>query len=112
MGCLGMIVFSTVTFAEPHSTTGIIQSISINDHRNYKGLDSTEKPYVVTIQLDSATNKVFGLVPDKDGELVGNQYAMFHLLQEAFINKWKVTIRWDGVLTSHSPILAVTIPKQ
>lgn len=107
-----MIVFSTVTFAEPHTTTGTIQSISINDHRNLKGMDSTEKPYIVTIQLDSATNKVFGLLPSNDGELVGTQYAIFHLLQDAFFNKWKVTIRWDGVLSSHAPILAVTIPKQ
>ena len=112
MGCLGMIVFSTVTFAEPHTTSGTIQSISINDYRNQKGLDNTEKRYVVTIQLDSATNKVFGLVPNLDGELVGTQYAMFHLLQEAFLNKLKVTIRWESMVASHAAILTVTIPKQ
>ena len=112
IGCLGMIVFSTVIFADVHSTTGTIQSISINDLRNLKGLDNGEQFYIVTIRLDSGPEKILGLTPDKDGELSGAQKAMFRLLQEAFRNKWKVVIRWESSVKLHAPILSVTIPNQ
>jgi hypothetical protein len=109
---MGMIAFSTVTFADVHSTTGAIKSISINDLRNLKGLDNAEQRYVVTLRLDSGPEKFFGLVPGKDGELSGAQQAMLGLLQEALRNRWKVTIRWESSVTAHASILSVTIPDQ
>jgi hypothetical protein len=55
---------------------------------------------------------VLGLPPTKEGELTVIQQAMLRLLQDAFLNKWKVTIRWESPLKTSAPILSVTIPKQ
>lgn len=112
LGCLGLIVFSTITSAEVHSTTGSIQSISVHDLRNLKGLSSVEQRYVVNLRLNSAPERLFGLVAGKDDELPGVQQAMLGLLQEALRNRWKVVIRWESSVTSHAAILSVTIPDQ
>jgi hypothetical protein len=110
--CLGLMLLSSVAMAETHTTNGKITSISVNDLSNRKGLDSDEKLYAIAVRLDSDPKRLLGLVPSTKGALSDTQKTMSILLQEAFLNDWQVTIRWESSVKSHAPVLSVTVTKK
>ena len=107
-----MLVTATVTRGEAHVTSGKIISITLNDLGNPTGLEGADKRYAVAVSLDSEPDRLMGLSTTSAGQLTEIQKAMIELLEAAFKNDWKVSIRWESTVKSHAPILSVTVAKK
>jgi len=95
MVCLCIVLSASPSRAAvPKEVAGTIIRLRVNDLRFARGLPKEERGFVATLVLDSVPDMTLGLRPSEDGDLDQTQQAMLSLLQAAFENDWRVTIRW------------------
>lgn len=97
-------------------TTGHVTTLRVNDLRDDRMLDPSEKRYAFYVRLDSQPRMVLGFNPGPDGTLPVAEQAMFELLQQALEHNWTVEIRWRSAvitfkdrLPPHATILSVGV---